>query len=234
MSFFNPFEPVIRSKQESLDVQDLQGSWQIDFKIGNWQVFSGIYTRVDQAFLIWGVTTTAIFTTAQFFPISWNAQAIFWSLLTVAATAGMMATTWFWAKVERAVWVVLWWAILMALGLGFTHFSIFQGWGQGLLHLCHVWLGLSALGYLGTGLGLRSRAFLIAGILHLLSIVVLPQVGGWQFLTTGAVMGGSLLFFAQVQWDMRSPINYAQLSSEEREFNRQQYQIRQGFLREES
>jgi uncharacterized membrane protein YoaK (UPF0700 family) len=90
-----------------------------------------------------------------------------------------------------------------------------------------MWLGLSALGYFCTGLGMRSRAFTLAGLIHLLGIAVLPYLGGWQFLSTGIVMAVSLLMFAGVQWDMRPPIEYNLLTREQRKFNEEQYQLRQ-------
>ncbi|MDJ0687183.1 MAG: hypothetical protein QNJ41_01605 [Xenococcaceae cyanobacterium MO_188.B32] len=96
------------------------------------------------------------------------------------------------------------------------------------MYLCHLWLGLSAVGYLVTGLGLRSRALLIAATIHLLGLVALPYFISWQFLLTGLVMTTNLLFLAQVQWDMRPPLgNYNLLSEEQKQFNREQYNLRQ-------
>ena len=78
------------------------------------------------------------------------------------------------------------------------------------------------------GLGMGSRTFLLVGGFHLCGIAVLPQMLGWQFLATGVLMAGSLLLLAEVQWDMRPPIeNYAFLTAEEQEFNRQQQHLRQ-------
>ena len=77
-------------------------------------------------------------------------------------------------------------------------------------------------------MGLRSRAFIMAGLFHILGIAILPLCIGWQFLATGLVMTANLLMFAETQWDMRLPIdNYDVLSEEQKEFNRQQYVIRQ-------
>jgi predicted membrane protein len=96
------------------------------------------------------------------------------------------------------------------------------------MHLADLWLGLSAIGYFFTGVGLRSRAFLVAGIVHLLGIVILPYFMGWQFLTAGLIMTANLLVFAESQWDMRPPIkNYALLTAEQKEFNQKQYLLRQ-------
>jgi len=74
---------------------------------------------------------------------------------------------------------------------------------------------------------MRSRAFILAGIVHLSGIVALPYVGTLQFLTTGIMMALSLLLFAEVQWDMRPPIEYSLLSLEQKQFNKEQYQLRQ-------
>jgi hypothetical protein len=74
---------------------------------------------------------------------------------------------------------------------------------------------------------MRSRAFLLASLIHLVGIAILPYVGSWQFLATGTVMGVSLLAFSGVQWDMRPPINYDMLTLEQKRFNEEQYQLRQ-------
>lgn len=60
----------------------------------------------------------------------------------------------------------------------------------------------------------------LTGIIYLLAIAVLPHARIWQFLTTGAVM-------AEVQWDMRSPIEYSLLTVEQQQFNQEQQQLRQ-------
>jgi hypothetical protein len=77
---------------------------------------------------------------------------------------------------------------------------------------------------------LRSRAFFLSGAVHLLGILLLPYCLGWQFLATGVIMTANLLMFAETQWDMRPPIdNYDLLSKEQKQFNREQYLIRQTF-----
>lgn len=138
----------------------------------------------------------------------------------------MIVLTHFWVKVERLRWVLYSWVILMLTGVALTDLSIFLSWGEILMRLCPMWLALSALGYFCTGIGMRSRAFTLAGMVHLLSILVLPYVGGWQFLTTGLVMATSLALFAEVQWDMRPPIEYSLLTLEQKQFNKEQYQLR--------
>jgi hypothetical protein len=185
------------------------------------------YTRIDQVFILWGLISAAIFITAQFAPISWVIQAGLWSALTLIGTMGMVVLTHFWVKVERLRWVLYFWVILMLTGVVLTDLSIFLSWGPILMRLCPMWMGLSALGYFGTGVGMRSRAFTLASIVHLLGIAVLPYLGGWQFLSTGIVMAASLLMFAGVQWDMRPPIEYNLLTREQKQFNEKQYQLRQ-------
>lgn len=228
MDLFNSAEPIIRRKQHALDFQDRQGLLQLKLKISNKTLFHSLYTRIDQVFVVWGVITAVIFITAQFAPIDWITQATFWSVLTGIGTIAMTVLTHFWVKVERLRWMLYAWIALMLGGVIVTDLGIFLGWGRVLMHLCHLWLGLSAIGYFCTGLGLRSRAFIIAGMVHLVGILILPFCLGWQFLATGLVMSANLLMFAETQWDMRPPIdNYDLLTEEQKEFNRQQYLIRQ-------
>lgn len=233
-SFFNATEPILRRKQHALDVQDLCGLLRVRFKIGQAQLFSSLYTRVDQAFLLWGWITLIIFAAAQFLPVSWITQAYVWSFLTLVGTVAMIGLTRFWTRIEQLSWVSYGWGGLMIAAVSLTDLGLFCGWAPVLMHLCDLWLGTCALGYLLTGIGLRSRAFLMIGLVHLGSMALLPVVGGWQFLFTGAVMGGSLLLLSEVQWDMRSAIDSPWLSQAEKRFNRQQAQQRQLFLQETS
>ncbi len=227
MSFFHSTEPIIRIKQQDLDVQDLKGLLKIQLKIGDLTLFSGFYTRIDQVFWLWAVSTLIIFMIAQFFPISWISQAYWWSVLTVVATLAMGALAYCWVRVEQVTWIIYWWALLMFGGLGLTNFGIFWGWSSLLPHLCPLWLMLCALGYFGTAWGLRSRAFILAGLFHLLGMVIIPYVGGWQFFTTGAIMSGTLLLLAEFQWDMSTPIESKLLTVEELSFNQDQHRKRQ-------
>ncbi len=227
MHLFNSAEPIVRRKQHALDFQDRQGLLKLRLQISNKTLFNSIYTRIDQVFVVWGMITAVIFLTAQFAPIDWITQAVFWSILTLAGTAGMIVLTHFWVKVERLRWVLYAWSFLMLCGVAITDFGIYYGSGIVLMHLCHLWLGLSAVGYFCTGIGLRSRAFIMAGLFHILGIAILPFCIGWQFLATGSIMSANLLMFAETQWDMRPPIdNYNVLTEEQREFNREQYLIR--------
>lgn len=228
-TFFNSTEPIFRVKQHALDTQDRRGLITIKLAIQNKTLFSSIYTRIDQVFVLWGLISAVIFFTAQFAPIDWLTQAIFWSVLTAIGTLVMAVLTHFWVKVERLRWLLYSWMILMLGGVILTDLGIFLGWGEVLMHLCDLWLLLSALGYVFTGVGLRSRAFFAAAAWHLWGVLILPYFVGWQFLVTGLVMAFSLLVFAETQWDMRPPIeNYAFLTKEERKFNQLQYAVRQG------
>ena len=229
MTFFNLSEPIFRPKQHALDFQDRQGLLQLKIAIKDNTLFSAIYTRIDQVFVIWGLVAAIIFFTAQFAPIDWITQAVFWSVLTVLATASMAVLTYFWVRVESLRWILYSWILLMLGGVVITDLGIFLGLGKVLMHLCDLWLILCAVGYGVTGIGLRSRAFFASAGFHLLGIAILPYCVGWQFLVTGLIMAINLLLFAETQWDMRPPIeNYSVLTEEEKEFNRLQYLIRQG------
>ena len=228
MTFFNLSEPVFRTKQHALDVQDRRGLLQLKIAIQDNTLFSAIYTRIDQVFVIWGLIAAIIFFTAQFSPIDWITQAIFWSILTVVGTIAMSILTYFWVRVERLNWVLYGWILLMLGGVLITDFGIFYGSGKILMHLCDLWLILCGIGYVITGIGLRSRAFLVSAACHFLGILILPYCPGWQFLATGLIMAVNLLLFAETQWDMRPPVDrYSLLTEQELEFNRLQYTIRQ-------
>ncbi len=220
-------QALLRQKQEALDFQDLQGLLRLEWKIGNISLFSGFYTRIDQVFILWGLICAGIFITAQFLPISWYQQAIGWSVLTAIATVAMVMLTWFWVNVENLRWLVYSWVGLMCAGVAITDLGIFLGWGAVLMYLCPLWLGVTAIGYLLTAWGVRSRAFIVMTGIHLGGLVFLPYCGGWQFLTTGLIMGISLLVLAELQWDMRSPIDYNFLTPEQKLFNQHQRQLRQ-------
>lgn len=227
MTLFTPSEPLLRKKQQELDIQDLQGLWQFDWKIGSFTLVSKFYSRIDQAFILWGLVSSGIFATAQFLQVSWTTQAVWWSVLTLIGTVGMVNLTWYWAGVERLRWVVCCWVILMLAGLTLSDLGIFLGWGDVLMYLCPLWLGLSGIGYMCTGLGMRSRTLVLTGFVHLLGIAILPYCGAWQFLSTGIIMTISLLLLAELQWDMRPPIEYALLTAQQQQFNQAQHQRRQ-------
>ncbi len=227
MTYFNLTEPIFRPKQKELDYQDRQGLLELSVKVQRNTLLSGFYTRIDQVFVLWGLIAAVIFFTAQFTTMDWLTQAIFWSIMTLIGTVIMGFLTYFWVQVERLQWVLYTWALLMLGGVIVTDCAILYGWGQVLMNLCPMWLALSAVGYICTGVGLRSRAFIVSGIFHILGIAVLPYFLGWQFLATGLIMTLNLLVFAETQWDMRQPIAaYSLLTEEQLEFNKQQYLLR--------
>jgi hypothetical protein len=201
MTFFNPNAPLLCLKPNVLALPDSPGLWRCHWQVGHITLVSTFYTPLDQICLFWGVICIGIFVTAQFVPISWTTQAVWWSILSLIGTGGMMVLTPSWLREERLGWVLNSWVILMLLGVALTDLSIFLGWGGVLMNLCPLWLGLVALGYLGTGLGMRSRTLILTGVIHLLAIGILPFVGVMQFLATGIIMGGSSVLLAVLQWD---------------------------------
>jgi hypothetical protein len=201
MTFFNPNVPLLCQKPGALDFPDVPGLWRFHLQVGNFTLFSRFYTRLDQACMVWALISTVIFAIAQFFPISWVTQAIWWSVLSVIGTVAMIALTPSWLRVEGLGWILDSWIFLMLLGVVITDLGIFLNWGTVLMYLCPLWLGLVAIGYVCTGVGMRSRTLILMGLVHLLSIGILPYVGSWQFLTTGIIMGGSVLLLAEFQWD---------------------------------
>ncbi|MEG4214041.1 hypothetical protein QUA27_01220 [Microcoleus sp. Pol14C6] len=207
MTFFNYSVPPLRRKQINIAVQDLEGIWHVQFPIGKERFYSKFYTCLDRTCLLWSLLLIPIFGTAQFFSVSWMLQAGLWSALSLVGTAAMVSMTYSWVKIERLAWVLYGWVILMLLGLLLTDLAIFLRWGKVLANLCPLWLGMSGIGYLGTGFAVRSRALLAASLFHLLGIFILPFTGSWSFLFTGAVMVFSLLVLAELQWDMHQPLN---------------------------
>lgn len=201
MSFFNYSKPPLCRKQLTVEIEQLEGLWCVNWQIGKIPLYSTFYTRVDQACIFWSLLLIPIFITAQFLPISWNLQATLWSILSCTGITVMVILTSHWVNLKRVSWLLYCWIILMLFGVILTDLSIFLGWGEILIHLCPLWLGLSTLGYLCTGLAVRSRAFIFTGIVHLLGILVLPYIGPWQFLSTGTLMVFCLLILAEFQWD---------------------------------
>jgi hypothetical protein len=227
MTFFNLQEPLFRQKQEELDFQDRYGSLSLNYRLQGLHLSLGTYTRVDQVFLVWGLLCGVMFSTAQFLPVSWQTQAIIWSIVSIVGMLVMIVLTYFWVKVERLVWALYFWVILVLVGVAITDLAIFRSWLPVLINLCPMWLAITGLGYLATGIGTRSRSLCIASFIHFLAIGILPHVPSIPFLATGIVMTLTCLVFAQVQWDMRSPIDYAMLTTEQKQFNQLQHQLRQ-------
>lgn len=201
MNLLHSTKPILRRKQRDIYCQEYQSLVSLYLKIAGKTLYSGLYSCLDQVFIIWGLIVAAIFVTAQILPISWTTQAIVWSILTLAGTLSMMILTHFWVKQQQLNWILYLWVMLMVSGVILTDCSIFLGWGWLLIHLSHLWLGLCSLGYIITALGLSSRALLLVGLGHLLGIFSLPYVMGWEFLATAGIMVVSLLVLAETQWD---------------------------------
>src|SRR4028119_1564099 len=211
MTFFNYSVPPVRRKQLNMDVQELEGLWQVQFPLGKERFYSKFYS-LDRACLLWSLLLIPMFGTAQFFPVNWMLQAGLRSVLSLGGTAAMVSMTYSGVKIERLTWVLYGWVILMLLGLLLTDLGIFLGWEKVLANLCPLWLGMRGIGYLGTGFAVRWRALLSPSFFHLSGILIVPYTCGWSFLFTGAVMVFSLLVLAELQWDMRHSINYAALT----------------------
>lgn len=225
MTAFSTLQPILQRKQHALDLQDLEGLLHIHIQIKNFKLFSSFYTRIDQVFMLWGVITAVIFSTAQFLTVSWAAQAIVWSILTLIGAWGTCYLTWYWVTVERLRWVVYAWVGLTIGGVLLTDWGILGGGWVILPYLCSIWLGVSAIGYAITAWGLKSRAFLVSSAIHLGAITLLQYLPTWQFLWTGIITAGNLFLLAETQWDMQSS-NTQLLSVEQKEFNQQQQQLR--------
>ena len=108
----------------------------------------------------------------------------------------------------------LWLGNTNVIRIGADRFGHFLGWEKVFANLCSLWLGMSGIGSLGTGFAVRSRALLAGSLFHVSAILILPYIDGLSFLFTGAVMVFSLLVLAELQSDMRHPINYATLTPE--------------------
>jgi hypothetical protein len=162
------------------------------------------FSQLDQAFSLWGVITLIIFSLAQCSSLNWTTQALVDAALTGIGIAGSARLTWHLACSERLRWVVCLWAVLMAGGMIATAYGIFCGVGTILINLCPLWLGVCALGYLAMGVGLRSRCFTAASVVHGAAIADLALHPSWQFLTTGWVIALTLFFFSLFPWDMRA------------------------------
>jgi len=226
-SFFGSDTPILQPKQAHLDVQDLCGLLRVRWQLGRQTVLSWMYTRIDQVFLLWGWIAAIIFLTPYCFPgLSWSQQALVWSGLTIVGTGLMAGLAWYWVQVERLRWVVYCWATLMLAGIAVTDYGIFASVPLVLMNLCQLWLVLSCVGYVVTGIGMRSRSFLLVAGLHLLALPLLYWWPAEQFLITAMVIAGSLFGLAELQWDMRPPQDADLLSEQELAFNRAQQRQR--------
>ena len=120
----------------------------------------------------------------------------------------MIRLTWKFVWLERLGWVLGCWVVLMLTGAIATYQGIWGGWTWVLLHICPLWLCLSGLGYSVTGVGLRSRLFLILGVTHGLMLPVLEILPAWKPLLTGLIISGSAFLIAEFQWDANGVCGY--------------------------
>lgn len=208
MSFFNIDIPIFVRKKSAFASPEMPGLWRVHWQFQNHVLFSSFYTRHDQACLLWGAIAALIFGSAQFFSLGWATQALVAALLTLAGIVGMIGLTWNFVRLERLRWVLGSWAGLMLLGAISTYQGIFSGWSWALIYICPLWLGLSGLGYLVTGVGLRSRLFLLLGLIHIATIALLPIMPLWQPLVTGLVISSSAFSIAEFQWDANGVCGY--------------------------
>ena len=205
MHFFKPKQPILQRKKLLLSSEEL--SLVRCWRIKTLEKFNlcGVYTCVDQAMLIWGVVSGIIFISAQFLPLSWIDQAVFWSIITFIGVMLMNLLTYSWTVSERISWLLYSWNLLMVLGIVITDYAIASNWGFMLAHLCDLWLIVSAIGYGLTGWMIRSKAFFLGAIIHTGTAFILPWFSGWQFAITGLVMMSNLLIFSEGQWDRLLP-----------------------------
>lgn len=192
---------IFQLKQSLVDPVDLHGVIKIQFGQYNKFWVSTYLTRLDQALIAWGMVTATIFLVAQLYVLDWTIQAIIWSVLSciVILIAGKL--TWFWVSTRNQRWIVYSWSILVMVGLGVTDYGIFGGWNLILGNLCALWLGISAVGYLITGLGIHAQALLLIGLVHVCTIPSLALLPIYQFLVTGSVMSISLFLLAAFHWE---------------------------------
>ena len=161
-------------------------------------------SSIDQAFMLWGITSIAIFSLAQFSTISWATQSIIDTAITAVGIAWTSGLTWKVAAEANLRWVVFLWAVLMTLGMGLTAYGIFYGVSLILVNLCPLWLGLCALGYGLMAVKMRSHSFTAAALIHGAGVLSISPSLSWQFLASGLIMALTLFFFSFVPWDMRA------------------------------
>ncbi|MEL6259852.1 MAG: hypothetical protein AAFR12_02210 [Cyanobacteria bacterium J06626_6] len=162
------------------------------------------FSEIDQAFLVWGALAIAIFSLGQFSTLSWAVQAVLDAALTGVGIATTSGLTWKVASGAKLRWVIFLWAALMSVGTVATAYGIFFGSVLILSNLCLLWLGLCMAGYGAMAVGMRSRCFTAACVVHLSAIAYLDYVPSWQFFSSGLVMASTLFFFSVVSWDLRT------------------------------
>jgi hypothetical protein len=106
-----------------------------------------------------------------------------------------------WLREEGLGWVLDSWALFDVAWSCPDRLQYFPGLGSSINQSVSTMVRIGGAGLSGDGLGLRSRALIITGFVHLLAIGILPSVGAMQFLGTGIMMGGSSILLAVFQWD---------------------------------
>lgn len=162
------------------------------------------FTALDQAFIVWGALAFFVFSLGQFSTMSWAAQAVLDSMLTAVSIAVTSRISWAIAGIAKLRWVIMLWAVLMVIGTVITGYGIFCGSALILANLCVLWLGLCAAGYGAMAVGMRSRCFTAAFLMHLSAIGFLSCTPSWQFFNSGLIMASTLFFFSFVPWDMQT------------------------------
>lgn len=193
--------PLFQFKQDTVDPVDLHGVVRIRWGNPAKPFLSTYLTQLDQALLVWGGATAAIFLIAQFYAFSWTFQAVIWSVLSGVATLVSGKLGWFWVSSRRQRWILYTWSLVVLMGLLLTAYGIFAGLPMVLVNLCPVWLVLCAIGYFATGIGIQAPAFMLSGAVHLAIIPALVTFPAWQFFWTGVTMSGCLFCLALLQWD---------------------------------
>lgn len=216
--WFSLTAPLLTRKRSAFEIEDAPGLWRVHWQLGNKTLLSTFYTRIDQACLLWGLISTLIFSIAQFWMIDWQLQAIVWTGLTIVGTIAMLQLSDQCRSVKPLRDVINAWVLLMVLGVGLTDLGVFFGWGQILANLCQLWLIVDGVGYLYTGVKMRSRAFGFVGLQHLAGLAILPYVSEWQFLATGLITGISTMLMAELQWDSGDVCAHLKTLQEESKF----------------
>ena len=204
MTTFDLHDALLPQNPEALAIQDLGGLFRLHLKKKMTALASICFTEIDQAFVIWGLVTLAIFSLAQFSTLAWTTQAIIAAPLTGIAIGLTSGITWTLASDEKLRWVVLLWAGLMAGGVGITAYGVFEGVVFILTNLCPIWLALCALGYGLMSVGMRSHAFTAASLVHSVAIIAMPFQAHWQLMDTGLVIAYTLFLFSVIPWDMQA------------------------------
>lgn len=192
---------IFQLKQSLVDPVDLHGVIKIQLGQSNNVLISTYLTRLDQALMAWGLVTAIIFLIAQCHLLDWSTQSVVWSVLSCVAIALSGKLTWFWVTTRNQRWIFYCWSIIVLAGLSLTNGGIFGGWSIVLRSLSALWLGLSALGYLITGFGIKAPALIAIGLIHACTIPSLTLVPQHQFLLTGIIMSVSLWLLAVFHWE---------------------------------